>query len=1205
MTQEEIDAIEKLRKTRSVFIYGAALSTETFVDKDGEIQGFTEEFTSWLSQLFGIKFVPKVYEWEDLIRALGTHEVDFTGELTPNPERLLTYYMTSTIAQRSIQFFRIAGQDSLANIGKERTLKYGFLEGVLTIDKVRSSSKLPFEVVTVKDYEEAYQLLKNRTIDAFFEESSAQAAFDMLDDVVSQDFLPIIYSEVSLATQNKENEVIINIIQKALDAKFLYHLVQFYNSSDDAYQRHKFTLKLTDDERRFLEHRLATQEPIVFGAEYDNYPISFYNDEENEFQGISLDVIEEISKITGLRFKLYNDQPMEWPLLVDALEAGECSFVSELIPSDERVGRFIWSDPPYSQDKYALISKVETEDKEINEILYSRVGLVVTTAWTEMFYNWFPNHPDVLYYNSADEAFQGLTKGEVELLMGTRNLNLAMTNYLEQPGFKVNLIFNSFFESSFGFNKNETMMRSIISKAIPIVDTTNISDRWLQKTFDYRSTLARSRVPWLFGLSIALVLLLVLSLILIYRHKNQSLILESIVKERTSELEAQKDKATLASQAKGDFLARMSHEIRTPMHAIIGMAELSLRENIPDEASEMVVNILNAGNSLLAIINDILDFSKIESGKMELVNSPYHLASLINDVVSVISPRARAAGLDFLLELESTLPAALYGDEVRLRQIILNLLSNGVKYTKSGQVHLKIVSKGGSRVKRINLLVSIQDTGQGIKAEDQAKLFGDFHQVDAAQNRGIEGTGLGLAISRSLAQLMEGDILLESEYGVGSTFTASVFQEVHGDYQPFVSINNPLEARILVLEPDPKRATSLRWTLDDMGLPFTMVSDIKDLSVFLLSEKFSYLFAPEKTYDKIMPLLRNRKTTLKPIFFLDLGQRPKKIPSVRLVSRPVSALTIANILNDTQDIKAVREKGDKVGIIAPEAKALVVDDLQINLKVAQGLLKPFQLQVDVCDSGQEALRLVSENQYDIIFMDHMMPGMDGVETTEKLRETPIGKSIPIIALTANAMSGVKEMFLSHGMNDFISKPIEPLKLENMLAQYLPKSKLITVTQNPEAPYPSTPIEEDISGAMTREHEEEERAERNELFFDRDGGFDLAASLEQLGGDRTLLDEVLDLYVQSTPALLDQLRRLSTKGAEALPEYAKVAHSIKGSSLNVGARKVGEMAAQMEKAAKEGKFETIRSNNQSFIETVDNLLSQMSTHLSSDKSGVSA
>jgi CheY-like chemotaxis protein len=313
--------------------------------------------------------------------------------------------------------------------------------------------------------------------------------------------------------------------------------------------------------------------------------------------------------------------------------------------------------------------------------------------------------------------------------------------------------------------------------------------------------------------------------------------------------------------------------------------------------------------------------------------------------------------------------------------------------------------------------------------------------VDQRQNRGIEGTGLGLAITRNLAMLMGGTVTVESEYGRGSVFTAEIPQDVHCPYVPLASVKDPQGSRVLFLEPDPVRGESLEWTMARLGARWETATDPASFKNILRDGSFDYVFAHEEDELLTAGLLQDAGCLAKTVYLTPLGRKPARIHGSLPAPLPLWSLPISKILNDETDARPARELSD-AALTAPTARALVVDDLPVNLKVARGLLGPFKMEVDTCESGAEAVRLCSENPYDIIFMDHVMPGMDGIEATDRIRSGPLGKQVPIIALTANAVSGMREMFMSHGMNGFISKPIEVAKLETALRDWLPGEKIV-------------------------------------------------------------------------------------------------------------------------------------------------------------------
>lgn len=410
--------------------------------------------------------------------------------------------------------------------------------------------------------------------------------------------------------------------------------------------------------------------------------------------------------------------------------------------------------------------------------------------------------------------------------------------------------------------------------------------------------------------------------------------LQDVTKERDilHMLQESRLMAESASKAKSTFLANISHEIRTPINAVLGMNEMILRESQNPDIISYAKDIEGAGRNLLSLINDILDISKIESGKMELVPVEYDLGSVLSDSYNTVYLRAKEKNLDLLIQNNEFIPRGLYGDEVRIRQILTNLLTNAVKYTKAGSVCIK-ANYVQISADMINLIFSVSDTGIGLTKEQEKELFGDYKRFDEKENRNIEGTGLGLSITRTFIDMMDGKIEVESERGKGSTFTVTI---------------------------------------------------------------------------------------------------PQKI----VVDRPLGNM------NERMSGGEATNKTKRQGLVAPEARVLVVDDVEMNLKVFRNLLKASKIQIDTCLSGEECLVAIQKKQYDIIFLDHMMPNMDGVETFQHIKEGHNHKNVdtPVVMLTANAIVGAEDEYRSLGLDDYLSKPIQWERLEEMIQKYLDKKE---------------------------------------------------------------------------------------------------------------------------------------------------------------------
>jgi ABC-type amino acid transport substrate-binding protein len=392
VSAEELAAIEKVLGKTASFVYGMCLSTETFYNENLEIRGYTALLCDWLTDLFGIPFKPAIYEWGALLDGLESQTIDFSGELTASSERRKTYIMTDAIVERSVQLIRIAKTEAQDSIARTRPLRYAFLQNSITPTLVAPLITDQFEIVYVDNYDTVYELLKNDEIDAFFDDSVAEAAFDMYSDVSVEYFSPLVYAPVSLATQNPELKPFISVIQKTIQNNDIWYIISLYNTGQQEYMRYKFFTQLNAEERAYIEQQLKTGNAIPIAAEPDNYPISFYNTQEKLWQGIAFDVLEEVAALTGLAFKQANDKSAEWATLMNILETGKASLITEMIRSPERKNQFLWPDKAFVIDYYALVSRADFPDITISEILYNKVGLIKDSAFTELFQNWFPDH---------------------------------------------------------------------------------------------------------------------------------------------------------------------------------------------------------------------------------------------------------------------------------------------------------------------------------------------------------------------------------------------------------------------------------------------------------------------------------------------------------------------------------------------------------------------------------------------------------------------------------------------------------------------------------------------------------------------------------------------------------------------------------------------------------------------------------------------
>lgn len=605
------------------------------------------------------------------------------------------------------------------------------------------------------------------------------------------------------------------------------------------------------------------------------------------------------------------------------------------------------------------------------------------------------------------------------------------------------------------------------------------------------------------------------------------------------QLEENVKEAERVANMKSDFLANMSHEIRTPMNAVIGMAEMALREDLPDAARDYINQIKTSGNVLLNIINDILDFSKIDSGKIDIIPDNYDPLSLIHDISGVIMTRIGEKELELVVTINPTLPIGLYGDAMRLRQIIINLANNAVKFTEKGYVKVD-VNYEKTAEDEIMLTVSVIDTGMGIKEEDLGRLFVSFQQVDSKRNRNIEGTGLGLAICAKLIELMGGTIGVTSEYGKGSKFTFSVPQKVT-NWTPSVEIKDKDQKMVIGFWEGSAISNIFYETIDSLSVEnyhFDQIGNIKDEHAESFEKKKIYFVTNYIIYSEKLIQYVDAHPEIQFIVLCDLTILDDNSRSnVLFIKKPLSTVGLAMALNN-ELFYAMEEDAMEFDFVAPDAKVLIVDDNEVNLVVAEGLLEPLKMQVTTALSGQKALELLENEQFDLIFMDHMMPEMDGVETTKNIRKLhPELDSMPIIALSANAVGNAKEMFLSEGMNDFVAKPIEVRTITNKIRQWLPNEKI------------KKGLGEEVKAASIESEEK--------LVI---GDLDIDAAVALIGSQKLYLT-ILEKYFSAIKAKAEVIRSCEESGD--IKTYTIEVHALKSSSKQIGAMELSEMAKELE------------------------------------------
>ncbi len=613
-----------------------------------------------------------------------------------------------------------------------------------------------------------------------------------------------------------------------------------------------------------------------------------------------------------------------------------------------------------------------------------------------------------------------------------------------------------------------------------------------------------------------------------------------------------------AEQSKDDFLANVNHEIRTPINTICGMSEMILQETDTKKIREGVRSIQSTGKNLMSVVSNILDFSELQAGKVELEEENYNITSTINDVINMALAKKNEKKIELIVNCDADIPCALCGDEKKIRRVMMNILDNAIKFTKAGCVSLSITSRRESY--GVNLAITIKDTGIGMTEESIEKLFTSFSQVDTKRNREEGGVGLGLAISQALVQSMGGVITIKSRYGKGTTVRVVIPQKVF-DERPIVCIRDREQLNVAVYidmeqfhmrEIRDEYMENIRNIIEQLQTKCQVCRSLAELKRRELRDKFTHIFISGVEYQEASAYFDELAERIKVIIVID-REEEKNIqnPKISRIYKPFYILPIASAANgDAYPVNS---------FVAPAAHVLAVDDNEMNLQVLEALLERYQIKVTRAISGREALEKIEAMNYDLVFMDHMMPEMDGVETLHRIRNKSgtYYHNVPVVALTANAIAGVREKFLAEGFTDFLEKPIEVSVLTRVLRRNLPQEKLCPA-----------------GDWSTSESEEPAKVTEEELQLD------IQAGLLYCGGEAGYR-KILTSYSQTGDANREKLEELFAN--EDWKNYTIMVHGIKSAMLSIGATHLSGLAKDLEAAGKRQDIFYIKEHHAKMIE----------------------
>lgn len=653
-----------------------------------------------------------------------------------------------------------------------------------------------------------------------------------------------------------------------------------------------------------------------------------------------------------------------------------------------------------------------------------------------------------------------------------------------------------------------------------------------------------------------------------------------------------------AEHSKDEFMANVSHEIRTPLNTICGMSELALREELPADIREKLFDIQVAGRNLQTIVSDVLDFSELETGKLAIVEESYNFTSILNDVLNMAIAQNEEKKLEIIVNYDVNLPCGLVGDSEKIRRIFSSLVNNAIKFTEKGCVTISV--SGRKEDYGINLCVNVKDTGIGISPQGIENLFSNFNQVDTRKNRQQTGMGLGLAITRKVTGMMKGFLSIKSTEGAGSEFQFVIPQKIDDD-NPVISLKDNENIKVVCYINQEKYGMAqirdsymdcIKNIAKQLELDFTTCQNITELKRRTARKQYTHLFITVDEYKEDKAFFEEVATNVNVIIFINREEDIGISGAFMRIYKPFYVLSVVTALNGGKMVQ--RMDGSHYIVhkfTAPEASVLVVDDNVMNLKVMEGLLRPYKVKFFTAGSGSEALVMLDRMYFDLIFMDHMMPGMDGVETLHHIRERngKFFQKVPVIALTANAIGGAREMFLSEGFQDFVAKPVEVSTLERVLKKFIPEERIINKTgEELIVEAGQNTLKKNGNGISTENNNTNHKSPANKKNL-----IDIQTGINYSGGVYEDYIDVIRLYYKSGLEKKEQIQKLFED--KEWNDYTIMVHALKSTSLGIGAKELSEMAKNQEKAGKENNTEYILANHNKLMEAYSNVLSEIASN----------
>jgi len=1015
VTQDEINAINTLRKQFDHFTYGMVPCTESFHDENGDLKGFSVLFCEWLTALFDIPFILKNTDSHELLTKLAVNEINFTGAMTATEKQRKTYFMTSPIALHTVRCFRIADSAPLESIAEFRPLRYALIEGSSTIDLI--TSKLTpgtYEIVLSGNIDEIYRMLKNTEVDAALLVNK-ETVFDIYGDVVAADFYPLIYTSVSMATQNPALQPIIAVIQRALDNGALRYLAELQEKGYLEYLKHKLSLYLNDEERRYIE-----EHPVIpFTTSAINYPVSFYNEREKQWQGISFDILSDVEALTGMSFKRVNDENTRLPAaMLDIIDEGKASMVTELMHSAEWEKKIIWSKNVLMVDYPALISRADYHNVFLNEILYIKVGLIRGHAQTGMFLEWFPEHFLTKEYGSTTVAFNALDNGDVDLVMAcTRDL-LFLANYMERTNFKANYIFDELINFSFAFSKDEVVLCSIFDKAFRLMDTDRISDQWTSRIYDYQFNTVKEQRQWLTGISILFLSALIFVAVLFMRNRYAKKQLELHSTMLSTVYESMPDVLLVTDVCSVCISCNPSFEemVGLPESQITGktFAEVSRDENLTEAFYQADIRII--ADSTKAIKTELsVSYPDGSIKTMELFKTPMIQGGKIIGILGI------ARDVTAYKEAQETALTAL-----RAKGTFLATMSHEIRTPINAIIGMTAIGEKSDNMEGKNYaLTKINEASTHLLGVINAVL--DMSKIEAHKLELVP-------VEFNFERMLEKAIAIIS------------FRVVEKRQKFLVYIDSKVP-RLLV--GDDQRLTQVIINLLSNAVKFTPQEGEISLNVFLVDKEDDVCEIKIEVTDNGIGISPEQQKNLFDPFEQVESAWVRKFGGAGLglpISKNIVEMMDGRIWIESElgkgsrfifTIKVPYGKEDLRSQLAPgvqweKLRVLAVDDLLLARQYFNNIFDQLGLHCETVEDGPEACKIIEESGgFDIYFIDWHMPKMDGLDLVKWIKSRGIQGS-KVVLVSFSDLEETMAAAVQSGADKCLVKPLLSSTIINCL-----------------------------------------------------------------------------------------------------------------------------------------------------------------------------